>query len=76
MPADEQRRRSSHKSETRISAIADLAEKGKREKKALLLSLWGAVSGEAQQTLQPEHPGLAILRPERQPVAGRVPGER
>jgi len=29
----------SHKSETRISAIADFACKGKREKKALLLSL-------------------------------------
>jgi hypothetical protein len=31
--------RSSHKSETRISAIADFARKGKREKKALPLSL-------------------------------------
>jgi len=29
----------SHKSETRISAIADFAAKGKRKKKALLLSL-------------------------------------
>jgi len=29
----------SHKSETRISAFADLARKGKRENKALLLSL-------------------------------------
>jgi hypothetical protein len=31
--------RASHKSETRISAIADFARKGKREKKALPLSL-------------------------------------
>jgi hypothetical protein len=31
--------RSSHKSEARISAIADFARKGKREKKALQLSL-------------------------------------
>jgi len=34
----ERRRRSSHKFETRISAIADFARKGKREKKALPLS--------------------------------------
>jgi hypothetical protein len=39
-----QRRRSSHKSETRISAIADLAGNGKREKKALRLSLRGALA--------------------------------
>jgi hypothetical protein len=43
--AREQRRQSSQKSETRISAIADLAEKGKREKKALLLFLSSASCG-------------------------------
>src|SRR5215471_10966853 len=37
-PADESGGRHSHKSETRISAIADFARKGKRKKKALPLS--------------------------------------
>ena len=38
-PADAPGGPHSRKSETRISAIADFARKGKREKKALLLSL-------------------------------------
>jgi hypothetical protein len=41
--------RRSHRSETRISAIADFAQKGKREKKALRLSLRGAVAAIAHE---------------------------
>jgi hypothetical protein len=38
-PADEQGGPHAHRSETRVSAIADFARESKRKKKALLLSL-------------------------------------
>jgi hypothetical protein len=38
-PADELWRAKSHKSETRVSAIADFVREGKQKKKALPLSL-------------------------------------
>src|SRR5262249_60777976 len=45
-PADETGGQRSHKSETRISAIADFAREGKRKKKALPLSPCGPQDGE------------------------------
>jgi hypothetical protein len=43
----------SHKSETRISAIVDFARKGKREKKALPLSLGAQLAAAVAGPLEP-----------------------